>query len=285
MSLQWCAGHPTRLLGDGYGALRVSSTARSPTREARFARFGGACIESALARQPARPRLVHLLRGRHPDRLRPVPFGLSDDPEVDAGRYRPGPFHRQHRQPAGPGAGRLGGRLGALQAARRRARRHRHRPQRAHHRRGAAVRDDRRRQAAACRLQLGAGPGSGRHHAGLGRSCRRRPAPGPQRAVRRHRQRTGGRRDGGLRLFRLCASRVLRHRGPGDTGRAGPIAAYATPTWIQCGPTAASTLRRKHRRHRPQPAASATPPLSSSRPASCFSTWRMRQCCRWSAAT
>ena len=70
------------------------------------------------------------------------------------------------------------------------------------------------RRRAALRRQLRARPGHRGDQSRIGRARGRRRAARPQCPLRVHRQRAGGGRDGGLRLFSLGPRRVLRHRAP-----------------------------------------------------------------------
>ena len=97
-------------------APSVGRLAFEPDQRGRIARRSPARIAAAsLAAKPARPRLVRVLRRRRADRIRPVRLGLSDDAEVDAGRYRPGAVDRRHRR-------RCSGRCRAARSSMRRGR-------------------------------------------------------------------------------------------------------------------------------------------------------------------
>ena len=70
--------------------------------------------------QPARPRLVRVLCRRRANRFRALCLGLPDHAEMDADRYRPGPFRVRFRFADRANAGRRAGRCGALRTAGRR---------------------------------------------------------------------------------------------------------------------------------------------------------------------
>ena len=79
----------------GSRIMRIAKAALSRTTFAAPDRPAG--IRRAVAPEPARPRLVHLLPRRRADRIRAVHRGLSDDPEMDPGRDRPRAVDRRHR--------------------------------------------------------------------------------------------------------------------------------------------------------------------------------------------
>ena len=165
-----------------------------------------------LAREPARPRLVHLLSRRRADRFRAVHCGLSDDPEMDPGRDRLCAVDRRHHRVARADAGRRHRRCGALGADGG----------------GPCGGDHRHVRAVLCGVADLPGGGGGGHAARARKlrarpgDCRDQPRPGraagdrrtarAQCAVRLARQRFGGGTDGRLRLLRCRAGRCFWSR-------------------------------------------------------------------------
>ena len=219
-------------------ASRRTAALRVPTRQSATA--------ASLAPQPARARLVRVLRRRRADRLRAVRLGLSDDAEVDPGRYRPGAVDRQHRRPDRPDAGRADRRRGALASGWSPGLRSSRSPRARSPMRCCpifpVVFSAATLHAAAscvlgpCIVALSLGLVG---YAGIGDAAR------PQRALRLDRQRHRGRRDGRDRLFLLRAGGVLRHRRAAD-----PDAVRAQPHPAARDQRATRAWRRPERQGR-----------------------------------
>ena len=83
---------------------------KRPTRRSKRMRATGdnerpANPSTGGRRRGPRPRLVQSVRRQHPDRLRPIHRGLSQQPELDADRDRSGAEHRHGEFDGEPGAG------------------------------------------------------------------------------------------------------------------------------------------------------------------------------------
>src|SRR5207237_6156006 len=101
-SSSWARRWPCRQLSLALHHPDSSTTHRRPFTKARRRREDGSpgvdhaskfeCkrpTDTTFAREPSWARLVCFLRGRQSDQFWPIHRGLSDDPKVDAVRYRP----------------------------------------------------------------------------------------------------------------------------------------------------------------------------------------------------
>ena len=107
-----CIADPPQLSDAGEAACRRNRRVRAtgPDESPAAARRAVRCRSSRrrrphepphpVAAQPARARLVRVLRRRRADRLRPVHLGLSDHAEMDADRHRPRAVDRRPRRAA-----------------------------------------------------------------------------------------------------------------------------------------------------------------------------------------
>ena len=127
----------------------------------------------AVAAQPARARLVHLLCRRRANRFRAVRLGLSHHAALDAGRHRAGSVGGRLRLADRPNAGRRAGRCRAIGALRRRHRHRRHLHQRLDLCGAADFSDGAGGVGVARAGELRAGPGDGRDQPRPGRATPR----------------------------------------------------------------------------------------------------------------
>ena len=166
---------------------------------------------AALPAKPARPRLVHLLSRRRPDRLWSVRRGLSDDAEMDPGRDRAGAVDRRHRRTDRPDAGRRHHRCRAQGTAGRGLCGRRHRRARARLCGVADLSGDRGGGDAACRWPAACWALRSPRSASGWSARRDRRTVRAQCAVRLARQRLCRGADGRLRLFPVEPLGVSRH--------------------------------------------------------------------------
>ena len=200
---------------------------------------------ASVATQPSRPRLVRLLRGRHPDRIWTVHCGLSDHAKMDADRHWIDFVGVGSRCAGGADARRLDRRRRAIRAVRRRRRDRRDR----HRRPDLCVVPDlsggARRRDIARGGKLRARTRDRRHQPRSRRSRGHRRAPWPQCPLRVHRQRPRGRRDGRDRALLRRARGVHHHRRADRAGVAG-----ASPDQAARNRRRARAWRRSRTRHR-----------------------------------
>ena len=164
---------------------------------------------NAVAAEPARARLVHLLSCRRPDRVRAVHRGLSDHGKMDPGADRPRAVDRRRGRTDRADARRRHHRRGPVRTAGRGACDCDHRLQRA---RLCGLADLSRRGGGgdvACGRKLRARPGDRRDQPRPGRAARDRRTARAQRPLRVARQRRRRGRHGHLRLSCSPAARCF----------------------------------------------------------------------------